>query len=250
LDMFLAVVALTALLLGALAAERQRALTLRDEFIALASHELRTPLTPIKLQLQLLRRNSTDPDLPRRLDTVDRQLVRLTRLVEELLDTSRMSSGWSLQRERVDLGALAQEVVGGLKEELDAAGCAAQVQSGGEVMGDWDPIRLQQVVTNLVTNAMKFGAGKPIGVFIQGMGEQAELKVIDEGIGIPPAEQRRIFEPFERAREAAGVSGLGLGLYVVRRVVEAHGGRVSVHSQPGRGSTFTVRLPRFAPLPA
>jgi len=248
LDLFLGAMAVTGLVLGAMAAERERALSLREEFIALASHELRTPLTPLKLQLLMLRRTSKDPEVPRRLDSVDRQLVRLTRLVEDLLDTSRMASGsWSLRRERMDLGALAQDVVAGLEGELEAAGCGASVRVFGPVGGEWDPTRLQQVVSNLVTNAMKFGAGKPITVSVNGEGDQVELQVTDEGVGVARHEQRRIFEPFERAREARDVAGLGLGLYVVRTVVEAHGGRVAVRSEPGQGSTFTVRLPRSSP---
>lgn len=248
LDMFLAVVAVTALLLGALAAERERALALREEFIALASHELRTPLTPLKLQLQLLRRASSDPELPRHLDPVDRQVGKLARLVEDLLDTSRMTSGsWSLRYERADLGALAREVMASLAGPLEAAGCRVEVQVSGPVEGEWDHARLQQVVENLVVNAIKFGAGMPITVSVRGEGDQVELEVTDQGIGIPRDEQRRIFEPFERAREARDVAGLGLGLYVVRTVVEAHGGRVGVRSEPGHGSTFTVLLPRFRP---
>jgi signal transduction histidine kinase len=248
LDLFLVLTALIGLFVGALVAERERALALREEFIALASHELRTPLTPLKLQLQLLRRAGGDPELQRRLEQVDRQVERLVRLVEELLDSSRMASGsWSLRRERVDLGALAQDVVAGMEAELTAAGYRVDVRLSGSLGGEWDPTRLQQVVTNLVTNAMKFGAGKPIVVSVRGEGDQVELQVTDEGVGVPRREQQRIFEPFERARQARDIAGLGLGLYVVRTVVEAHGGRVSVRSQPGRGATFTVRLPRSAP---
>jgi len=248
LDMFLAVAAVTALLLGALTAERGRALALREEFIALASHELRTPLTPLKIQLQLLRRASSDPELPRHLDPVDRQVGRLAQLVEDLLDTSRLASGsWSLHYQRADLGALARDVVVGLAPELEAAGCAADVRASGAVDGQWDQARLQQVVANLVENAIKFGAGKPIAVWVRGDGDQVELEVTDQGVGVARDEQRRIFEPFERARQARDIAGLGLGLYVVRTVVEAHGGRVGVRSEPGRGSTFTVRLPRFPP---
>ena len=247
-DTFLAVAAVTALLLGSLAAERERALALREEFIALASHELRTPLTPLKLQLQLLRRASSDPQLPRHLDPVDRQVSKLARLVEDLLDTSRLATGsWTLRYGRADLGALAREVVAGLGASLEAAGCEADVRVFGPVDGEWDQARLQQVVENLLANAIKFGAGKPIVVSVRGEGDVVELGVTDQGVGVPRDEQRRIFEPFERARQARDVAGLGLGLYVVRTVVEAHGGRVGVRSQPGHGSTFTVRLPRFPP---
>jgi len=144
LDMFLAVASVTTLLLSALAAERERALALREEFIALASHELRTPLTPLKIQLQLLRRASSDPELPRHLDPVDRQVGRLARLVEDLLDTSRLASGsWTLHYERVDLGALARDVVANLSTELEAAGCGADVSVSGPVDGQWDQARLQ-----------------------------------------------------------------------------------------------------------
>jgi signal transduction histidine kinase/Na+/proline symporter len=230
----------------------QEAVRARDEFMAVASHELRTPLTPLKLQIQILDRLlmrgelATVPHerLLQSLRSCDAQLSRLSRLVDNLLDISRISSGrLRLSLEDADLSEIAAEVVTRYREELNAAGCPTALDLAPGVVGRWDRLRLEQVVTNLLTNAAKYAAGRPIEIRTISVNDRAQLVVRDHGPGIPKDDQRRIFRPFERGVSFRNLSGFGLGLYIVRQVVDAHGGRVLLDSAPGRGCTFTVELP-------
>ncbi len=232
----------------------QAAVAARDEFLSIASHELRTPLTALKLALENMRRVAT-PDaiakLPpeyvqRVLTTAERQGQRLENLVAALLDVSRIHMGrLELEFEDVDLGAVVAECVGQLEDEAAQAG--SQIAAHGEpVRGEWDRLRIGQIVTNLLANAVKYGAGKPVEIAYGASPERAWLAVRDQGIGIAPADQRQIFERFERAVSSKNYGGLGLGLYIVRRIVEAHGGTVRVESTPGEGAAFLVDLPLHA----
>jgi signal transduction histidine kinase len=249
LQVFMAVVAFTSLVLGAATAERQRALQLRDEFMSMASHELRTPLTPLKLQLHLLRRHAQNQAIPSdeltsKFEQVDKQLERIVKLVDELLDVSRVSAGrLSLQPEEIELVTLVRETVDGFKAQLEQTNSAVEIVAEHPVHGIWDRLRLQQVVSNLLTNAMKYGNGKPIRISVHSSKHSATVVMRDEGIGIPEEHQGIIFEAFERGSYQAGTGGLGLGLYIVRRIVEAHQGSIRVDSKPGLGSSFVVELP-------
>jgi signal transduction histidine kinase len=254
---FMAVVALTGLILGATAAERSRAIQLRDEFLSMASHELRTPLTPLKLQIHMLRRviepavgeGALTDDFRRKFVMMDKQVDRIVRLVDELLDMSRVSAGrLILNLEEVDLGALVRETVEAFKEQLVRS--RVDVLADGPVRGHWDRLRVQQVVINLLTNAAKYGAGEPITLAVSSSESAAILAVTDRGIGIAKENHGLIFEAFERGTVMPKVGGLGLGLYIVRKIVEAHHGSVRVSSQPGLGSTFTVELPMRPPTAA
>lgn len=225
----------------------------RDEFLSIAAHELRTPLTPLKLQLDTLRRSVMaagiqDPRLLHQLERSNAQVQRLVQLVERLLDVSRVATGrLGLLLEELDLSRLAAEVTDRFREEAEAAGCPLEVHTPGPVKGVWDQLRLEQVLSSLLSNAIKYGAGHPIDVAVEGHGELVRLSVQDRGIGLAREDTGRIFERFERAVSPRHYGGMGLGLYVAKQIIEAHGGNIVVRSQPGQGSTFTVVLPSRSP---
>ncbi|WP_241759219.1 sensor histidine kinase [Pyxidicoccus parkwayensis] len=225
----------------------------RDEFLSIAAHELRTPLTPLRLQLDTLRRSVAaaglaDERVTRHLERSSAQVQRLAQLVERLLDVSRVATGrLGLLLEELDLSALAMEVTDRFREEAEAAGSKLEVHTPGPVCGVWDQLRLEQVLSSLLSNAIKYGASRPIAVSVEGHGELARLCVQDQGIGLKREDTRRIFDRFERAVSARHYGGMGLGLYVAKQIIEAHGGTILVRSQPGKGSTFTVILPTSTP---
>jgi signal transduction histidine kinase len=231
--------------------ETQRAVRLRDDFLSVASHELRTPITSLMLTVERLVRSGTTGKalsheaLYGSLDRVQHSTQRLRRLTDELLDVTRIEHGHlELAPAPVELGTLARQVTEDLKFELAAARCPMRLDAHEVVAGVWDPSRLDQVITNLLTNAMKFGPGHPIDVRVRNAGPVAELSVRDYGVGIEPARQPYVFDRFERAVSSRHYGGLGLGLYIARRIVQAHGGDLRLESEPGRGATFTVTLPR------
>ena len=231
--------------------EAQEAIRARDEFLSVASHELKTPITTLQLQIQgLIRRVRTGVTpsaeaLAERLVTSERQVERLTHLINDLLDISRITGGrLDLYIEPVDFAAVLREVSARLEESLLRAGCSLAINAPEPQVGAWDRLRLDQILTNLISNAMKYGAGKPIEISLTGTSESVRLAVADEGIGIAPENQARIFERFERAVSGRHYGGLGLGLWIVRQIVDALGGTIVVESESGRGSVFTLELPR------
>jgi signal transduction histidine kinase len=231
--------------------EAQRSIRLRDEFLSIASHELNTPLTGLQLAVQGLAAGTLTgtPEIRQRAyDILKRQTRRLVALTSELLDVSRIQvKGLRLRSEPCDLVTLVVDVGERFEAQLADARCPLVLDAHDRVVGRWDRGRLEQVVTNLLSNALKFGAGKPIRVSVQPLPDSARLTVADEGIGIEPDRQSRIFERFERAVSATQYGGLGLGLYIAREIVVAHGGSIAVSSAPGTGAVFTVDLPRSVP---
>lgn len=246
LQAFMVIVAATTLILGSVSDERRHAIGLRDSLISLASHELRTPLTSLQLRVQLLARNARAPTLSRERFSRDAagaedQVKRMARLVDDLLDISRIMSGrLRLDVEDVDLGGFVHEVVDRCPEsQRELVGIKVE---GEPIVGRWDRMRIDQIVSNLLSNALKYGENNPIEISVGREADRARLVVRDHGVGIAAADLPRIFERFERAA-ARHVGGFGLGLWIVRQVVDALGGTIAVESRLGSGSVFIVELP-------
>jgi signal transduction histidine kinase len=224
------------------------AMRARDEFLSIASHELKTPLTAFQLQLGAIQKGLSplsQNNIGERLDLARRSVRRLARLIETLLDVSQLTTGrLQLEPARVDLAALVSEVVAATEEEARRLGTPLLVQLERPLTGYVDSDRMEQVVHNLLSNALKFGKGRPVEVILRSEGNTVWLTVVDHGIGIHQSERARIFERFERAVSARNYGGLGLGLWVTRQMVEAHQGSILVEETPGGGATFHVRLPR------
>jgi PAS domain S-box-containing protein len=230
--------------------ETQEAVRARDEFLSVAAHELRTPLTSLRLHLQLLQRQVgvAQPELSEKLaprtQVLERQLSRLGGLVNTLLDVSRLAAGkLSLEPRELDLALLVRQMADAFAEEFSRAGSTLTLHVDGPLLGTWDPLRVEQVLVNLLSNAAKYGAGRPVEVSLAGEGHTAVLAVKDHGIGISEDGMSRLFGKFERAVSERHYGGLGLGLYITRQIVEAMGGSITVRSAQGQGSTFILRLP-------
>jgi PAS domain S-box-containing protein len=233
--------------------DAREAVRTRDNFLAIASHELRTPLSALSVLVSSLVRAAgsgrllklTPQALSDRMAKAERQTTQLARLVDRLLDVSRLSTcDLALERERTDLADLTRDAISRYEDAAAETGSRIELSIAGPAVGWWDRSRLDQVVTNLVGNAVKYGQGAPITVSVSaGSSGHVRLTVRDEGPGIPLEHQERIFGQFERANDSESLPGMGLGLWLVRRIVTAHGGAINVDSAPGRGATFTVLLP-------
>lgn len=233
--------------------EAREAVRMREEFLSIASHELKTPLAALALQIDLLTRNVARvvPEGPERarlqpqLDAAARQIARLATLGGELVDLTGIRLGqFTLRRSPCDLAALLREIASDLSREAARAGCELTVEAPSPVPGEFDPARIGQVLTNLLSNAFKYGRGKPVRVAVERGERCARFTVSDEGVGIAPADHARVFERLERvAHDGAKYPGLGLGLYITRQIVELHGGSIAVRSELGAGACFVVELP-------
>jgi PAS domain S-box-containing protein len=230
----------------------QEAMKAREDFISIASHELKTPITSMKLQMQGMLRAIQRGGLEsigsekfcQSFTRSTQQLDRLTRLVEDMLDISRINCGaLTIHKELMNLGELVHEVVDRNKEQLAAAKIPVQLEVEPDLIGNWDRFRIDQVITNLLSNTIKYAAGKPIGIRLSKANDCATLSVTDGGIGIPKDSLERIFDRFERAVAVTNITGLGVGLYIVRHIIQRHGGSIRAESELGKYSTFTVELP-------
>ncbi len=228
----------------------QQAIQTRDDFLSMASHELKTPLTSMSLQSQTARRRlraGTDgPTLVERmsrtLQRIDVGIDRLVRLVDDMLDVSRISSGkLTIVRERVEIVALASDIVDRMRGQFDTAQVTLHLVRHGEAVGHWDRLRIEQCLSNFLSNALRYGKASPVTVIAGLIDAEAQLIVRDEGPGIAPEMQERVFDKFERGGQNA--LGLGLGLHICKQIIELHGGSIGVDSRPGEGAAFYLRLP-------
>jgi len=233
--------------------ELEHAVRMRDDFMSMVSHELRTPLNTLYLETQLRQlhlskgnlANFAADRLPAMIERDQRQIRNMVRLINDMLDVTRMRRGaLSIQPQPVDLAALARAVVENLRQQAEAAGSVITLDAPAGLHGVWDEFRIEQVLTNLLTNALRYGGGKPVEMVVQPIGDMARVSVRDRGIGIAPEDHERIFEQFERTEGSRQhAAGLGLGLYITRKIVDLHAGRIALESAPGQGSTFVVDLP-------
>jgi PAS domain S-box-containing protein len=233
--------------------DAMRAIQLREDFMSIASHELKTPLTPLKTQLQLLSHlvqtgvmnvGPLEKKLKKVISDSDQQIDRLSRLVDDILDATRLRTGqFALQREVVDLNSIVSAAIDRIKVARAPGGVPIEFHPSQIKAGYWDRLRLEKVVVNLISNAIKFGAGKRVIVKTSMQNGLAVISVQDFGIGIAKESHGRIFERLERDVSVKQYGGLGMGLYIARQIVELHRGRIIVESDIGAGATFTVELP-------
>lgn len=232
--------------------ELQHSLKMREEFMSMVAHEMRTPLSTLYLDVQMrlgqLSKNNLSAFTPEQLHKMlgrgERQLKSIIRLIEDMLDVSRIKNGkLSISPEDTQLSRLIHRIAEDLAPIATEAGSVFELEIAPDVMGYWDEFRIEQIMTNLMTNAIRYGKGKPIQVSLSTEGEEVVIRVADQGVGIPAHEQKKIFEAFERGSENGVKAGLGLGLYISRKLAEAHGGEMAVISHEGSGSVFTLRLP-------
>lgn len=232
--------------------QQQKEIKSRDEFLSIASHELKTPLSAMLLQIQTALHNIRNVSLANfsvekllnMLQSTEQQSKRLSKMINDLLNVSLIRTGrLDLEKENVDLGQLVKDVVDRFSEKGEREGSPLYLTSNEKVVGNFDKLRIEQAVTNLVSNAIKYGDHEPIEIHVGKKDNIGKITVIDHGIGIPKDRQERIFERFERAVSNHNYKGLGVGLYITRHIVHTHNGRITLESNPNSGSKFTIDLP-------
>ena len=239
--------------------ELRSAVAVRDEFLSIASHEFKTPVTALQLQLQALltglekRRREpgpaglaiTDDRLEARLRFAQRQVQRLTRLVDSLLDITHLATGeMDVELEELDVGVVLAEVIERYQAELRSAGCTVRLERGPSLTGHYDRLRLEQIFSTLLSNAVKFGARRPVQIGVTSDGDTVEVRVRDEGIGVLAEDRERIFDRFARAVSGRNYGGFGMGLWIARQAARALGGEVRIEASTSAGASFLVTLPR------
>jgi signal transduction histidine kinase len=237
-------------------AQLQRAVSMRDDFMSMIAHELRNPLNSVYLQAQLRRRMLAAPKPPdsqtmlKMVERDERQIRSMVRLLDDMLDVSRARTGkLAIVPAPYDLAASTTAVVEAIQEQANASGVTVTLAGPDTLPMVGDEFRIEQVITNLMTKALRYGQGKPVAVTV-GVREtepEAFVSVRDQGMGVKPEDQERIFEQFERTEGAAQIAGLGLGLYIARQIAQAHQGRLEIRSSPGDGAEFILSLPLAAP---
>jgi len=232
--------------------ELEQAVRMRDDFMSIVAHEVRTPLNGLILETQLrkmhLARDNaaafTLDKMHAMVDRDERQIKSLIRLIEDMLDVSRIRTGkLSIRPTRFDLSTLVRDLLHNFSRQIDAAETSVTLDAEQPVIGNWDEFRIEQVISNLLTNALRYGAKSPVTVKVYSEGGLALVDVRDQGIGISEENQKRIFQQFERVSARQAVAGLGLGLFISEQIVTAHGGTITVQSRIGEGALFRVCLP-------
>lgn len=219
---------------------------MRDEFISVASHELRTPLTRILLRLQMMKRSGEgiNEKVLKGLNECEEASKDLISLMENLVDVTRLRLGkLEIKRTKTNITKTVIDVITKYKDDIRLAGNHLSFNHNGDIIGYWDQSRLEQLFSNLLSNAIKYGQGKPIKLELKAEEDFIFFIISDEGPGIPYHLQPKVFERFERAHDSRKISGLGLGLYVVKQIVDAHKGEITLESKPGNGATFRISLP-------
>ena len=232
--------------------EAELAVASRDEFLSIASHELQTPLTSLKLQTQSRKRQLqkglflklTQESFYQMVDQDEKQINRISRLVDDMLQITHMASGKvSFNFEQTDLGLLVSDVLNRFSPQLEDNNITLSTKINPDIIGNWDRYKLEQVVIDLLPNAVKYDHNGPIEVEVKQDKKNAILLVRDYGIGIKAEDHERVFKQFERAISASNISGLGLGLYIVKKLIESHKGSISIQSELNKGSEFIIQLP-------
>ncbi|MHC8386613.1 hybrid sensor histidine kinase/response regulator [Pseudomonas sp. MDT2-39-1] len=232
--------------------ELEQAVRMRDDFMSIVAHEVRTPLNGLILETQLrkmhlARDNASAFTLDKMhamVDRDERQIKSLIRLIEDMLDVSRIRTGkLSIRTTRFDLVQLVSNLLQNFAPQVDAAECSVAFTAEQPVVGNWDEFRIEQVISNLLTNALRYGGKSRIDVRVYCHEGQARVEVQDRGIGISEENQKRIFQQFERVSAKTVIAGLGLGLFISEQIVAAHGGSIAVESKINEGALFRVCLP-------
>lgn len=249
LNSFIFIIATTGLTVAAALAERNQAIDNRDEFFSIASHELKTPLTSLSLQVQMAEaeaEQSNDDkfkDLKALFSSLMRQIDRLAGLVENLLDVSNIQSGkLSFSHERLNISKLVQQSVDRLAGQLRHAKCDVHIDIQSDVMMDGDPLRLEQVMDNLLSNVIRHAPDSQVKLSLLKIDGKIRLIVEDDGPGIPKELQQKVFQRQTRISTSTHPSGLGLGLYIVKTIVESHNGSIHLESETDQGARFIIEL--------
>lgn len=230
----------------------QEEIKARDEFLSIASHELKTPLASSLLQIQIALHNIRNvslakfsvQDLLKMLETVEQQTQRLSRMIKDLLNVSLITTGkMTVEPEKVNLNEIITEAVEKVPAGMNKADYPISFTAKKDIEGKWDKVRMSQAISNLISNAIKYGNDKPVEVMLSNSNSTAHITIKDHGIGIPSHEHKAVFQRFERGKNSNSQKGLGVGLYITNQIIKAHKGTIKVKSREGHGSTFFVELP-------